>query len=233
MIMQDPMTSLNPVFTIGNQIIEALALNRETDKRDYREQAVDMLRRVRLAEPETRMHEYQHQLSGGMRQRVVGAIALSCRPEVLIADEPTTSLDLTVQAQYLNLLRELQRETGVSIIIITHDFGIVAEMCDRVLVMYAGKVVESASLEQLFAKPSHPYTRALMECVPPVDRRPERLVSIEGQPPNPLALPAGCRFHPRCLVRMERCQREAPPDFVVEEGHRASCWRLEPGAPND
>src|SRR5207245_1650081 len=193
MILQDPQTSLNPVFTIGNQLIEALSIHRESRTRDLVQRAIKALKQVRVAAPERRVDDYPHQMSGGMKQRVVGAIALSCEPHVIIADEPTTSLDVTIQAQYLRLLREIQEETGLSIIFITHDFGIVAKMCDRVMVMYAGRVVESGPVREIFNKPSHPYTQALLSSVPTMDERVERLYSITGQPPALWDLPVGCR----------------------------------------
>src|SRR5687767_7182975 len=183
MILQDPQTSLNPVFTIGNQLLEAITIHHKGRSRALVQRAINALKQVRVAAPERRVHDYPHQMSGGMKQRVVGAISLSCEPEVIIADEPTTSLDVTIQAQYLRLLKEIQAETGLSIIFITHDFGIVAKMCDRVMVMYAGRVVESGPVRDIFNHPSHPYTHALLQSVPNMDERPERLYAIEGQPP--------------------------------------------------
>src|SRR5215475_3972556 len=227
MILQDPQTSLNPVFTIGNQLIEALKIHHESRARELVQRAINALKQVRVAAPERRVDDYPHQMSGGMKQRVVGAIALSCEPHVIIADEPTTSLDVTIQAQYLRLLREIQEETGLSIIFITHDFGIVAKMCDRVMVMYAGRVVESGSVRDIFNHPSHPYTQALLSSVPKLEERPDRLYSIQGQPPALWDVPPGCRFASRCAYADDRCQQAYPPSFTVGEGHIADCWRLE------
>jgi oligopeptide/dipeptide ABC transporter ATP-binding protein len=227
MILQDPQTSLNPVFTIGNQIIEAVKIHHKGTARELVQRAITALKQVRVAAPDRRVEDYPHQMSGGMKQRVVGAIALCCEPHVIIADEPTTSLDVTIQAQYLRLLREIQQETGLSIIFITHDFGIVAKMCDRVMVMYAGRVVETGSVRDIFNHPSHPYTQALLNSVPKLEERTERLYSIEGQPPALWNLPPGCRFAARCPYADERCEREYPPSFTVKDGHTADCWRLE------
>lgn len=228
MILQDPQTSLNPVFTIGNQLIEAIKIHHKKSKtRELLDRAINALKHVRVAAPERRVEDYPHQMSGGMKQRVVGAIAMSCEPHVIIADEPTTSLDVTIQAQYLRLLREIQEETRLSIIFITHDFGIVAQMCDRVMVMYAGRVVETGSVRDIFNHPSHPYTQALLDSVPKLEERSKRLFSIEGQPPALWNLPEGCRFAARCPYSEERCEREYPPSFALTEGHTANCWRLE------
>jgi oligopeptide/dipeptide ABC transporter ATP-binding protein len=226
MILQDPQTSLNPVFTIGNQLIEAIKINHQSRTRELVQRAIEALKHVRVAAPERRVDDFPHQMSGGMKQRVVGAIALSCEPHVIIADEPTTSLDVTIQAQYLRLLREIQEETGLSIIFITHDFGIVAKMCDRVMVMYAGRIVERGSVRDIFNHPSHPYTQALLNSVPKLEERVGRLYSIEGQPPALWNLPTGCRFAPRCPYVDERCEKEYPPSVTVQEGHTADCWRL-------
>lgn len=227
MILQDPQTSLNPVFSIGNQLIEAVKIHKKGRHRDLVQHAINALKQVRVAAPERRVEDYPHQMSGGMKQRVVGAIALSCEPHVIIADEPTTSLDVTIQAQYLRLLREIQEETGLSIIFITHDFGIVAKMCDRVMVMYAGRAVETGSVRDIFNHPTHPYTQALLNSVPKLEERTSRLYSIEGQPPALWNLPAGCRFAARCPYVEARCEHEYPPSFQVAEGHTADCWRLE------
>jgi len=226
MILQDPMTSLNPVYTVGNQLIETLRMREEGRGVGLKERAVELLSKVKIASPETRIGNYPHQMSGGMRQRVVGAIAISGGPKVLIADEATTSLDATIQYQYLNLLREIQKDTGLAIIFITHDFGIVAKMCDRVAVMYAGKVVELAPVRDLFNKPSHPYTEALMRSVPNVDEEVDKLYAIEGQPPALDKLPAGCIFAPRCPYAFERCLHEYPTPVTVGEDHYAHCWKL-------
>ncbi|MGH7391964.1 MAG: ABC transporter ATP-binding protein [Candidatus Rokuibacteriota bacterium] len=230
MILQDPMSSLNPVFSIGDQVAEALRIHQRLAGAGLWASARDMLRRVRIPSPDLRLRNYPHQLSGGMRQRVVGAIALSCRPRVLIADEPTTSLDVTIQAQYLRLLKELQQEMGLGLVFITHDFGIVARMCDRVAVMYAGRVVETAGVREIFNHPRHPYTRALLASVPPLESRVERLASIDGQPPPLHDLPPGCPFVPRCAHARSVCREEYPPAVAVEgDGHRAACWKVAEG----
>jgi oligopeptide/dipeptide ABC transporter ATP-binding protein len=227
MILQDPQTSLNPVFTVGNQLIEAIKIHHRDGRRSLVQRAIDGLKQVRVAAPERRVAEYPHQMSGGMKQRVVGAIAISCEPRVLIADEPTTSLDVTIQAQYLRLLREIQEQANLALIFITHDFGIVAKMCDRVMVMYAGRVVESGPVRDVFNRPSHPYTQALLNSVPRMDEAVGRLQSISGQPPALWDLPEGCRFAARCAHADDRCRREYPPRFTVAEGHTADCWMLE------
>ena len=227
MILQDPQTSLNPVFTIGNQLIEAIQIHHHDRRRSLVRRAIDSLKSVRVAAPERRVEDYPHQISGGMKQRVVGAIAISCEPKVIIADEPTTSLDVTIQAQYLRLLREIQEQTNLAVIFITHDFGIVAKMCDRVLVMYAGRVVESGSVRDIFNHPSHPYTQALLKSVPTMDDDVERLYSISGQPPALWDLPPGCRFAARCPHADDRCRSEYPPAFRAGQDHTAACWMLE------
>jgi oligopeptide/dipeptide ABC transporter ATP-binding protein len=227
MILQDPQTSLNPVFTIGNQLIEAIKTQHGDGRRGLVRRAIDELKKVRVAAPERRVDDYPHQISGGMKQRVVGAIAMSCEPRVIIADEPTTSLDVTIQAQYLRLLREIQETTNLALIFITHDFGIVAKMCDRVMVMYAGRAVESGSVRDIFNRPAHPYTEALLRSVPTMDDDIERLYSIGGQPPALWDLPPGCRFAARCAYADERCRREYPPDFTAGDGHVAACFRLD------
>ena len=227
MILQDPQTSLNPVFTIGNQLIEALGTHQSGARKSMVRKAVDALQSVKVAAPERRLEDFPHQMSGGMKQRVIGAIAISCAPKVIIADEPTTALDVTIQLQYLRLLKDIQAETGLAIIFITHDFGIVARMCDRVAVMYAGRIVESADVRDLFNKPNHPYTQALMASVPQMDRT-DRLFAIEGQPPALYALPPGCRFADRCTHAQDKCRAEYPSRFQVEESHAADCWMLDP-----
>ena len=226
MILQDPQTSLNPVFSIGNQVIEALGISEKTNRKSMFNRAVESLRSVKVAAPESRMNDYPHQMSGGMKQRVIGAISMASSPNVIIADEPTTALDVTIQLQYLNLLKDIQRETGMAIIFITHDFGIVARMCDRVAVMYAGRIVESADVRSLFNKPTHPYTQALINSVPQMDRT-DRLFSIDGQPPALWDLPEGCRFADRCQHARPQCHQEYPGVLRVGEGHVASCWMLD------
>ncbi len=227
LIIQDPMTSLNPVFSIGNQVEEAIRIHQDIPKRTIMAQALEVLRKVNIPAAETRIKDYPHQMSGGRRQRVVGAIGISCEPQVLIADEPTTSLDVTIQAQYLKLLKDIQKDSDLSIIFITHDFGIVAKMCDRVAVMYAGRIVEHGSVRDIFNNPSHPYTEALLASVPKMDVVVDRLYSIEGQPPPLHDLPIGCSFADRCPVVMDRCTVEYPIELKVSDGHTASCWRVE------
>jgi oligopeptide/dipeptide ABC transporter ATP-binding protein len=232
MILQDPQTSLNPVFTAGNQLIEALRTLHAEGLRSLWRRAEDALRRVRVAAPEQRMRDYPHQMSGGMKQRIVGAISLAAEPKMLVADEPTTALDATIQLQYLNLLKEIQERTRVAMLFITHDFGIVARMCERVAVMYAGRIVESGPVRELFRAPRHPYTQALMASVPRMDADVERLPSIDGQPPALHRLPAGCRFAPRCAYADDRCRTEYPATFLVGAAHEAACWRAEPSRPS-
>lgn len=228
MILQDPQTSLNPAFSIGNQIIEALQLHTKDSRTGLRVRAVEALRRVKVAAPEHRVESYPHQMSGGMRQRAVGAIAISCKPKLIIADEPTTSLDVTVQAQYLRLLQELQRETRLSIIFITHDFGVVSRLCHRLAVMYAGRIVETGSVQAVFDNPGHPYTEALIGTVPTLRKQTGRLPTIAGQPPAVMDLPKGCPFAPRCGYVRARCRTEMPPTLPSRSGkdHTAACWRL-------
>ncbi|MBW2056850.1 MAG: ABC transporter ATP-binding protein [Deltaproteobacteria bacterium] len=225
MILQDPMTSLNPVFTIGNQVAEAIRIHQRLKGRHLWEKTIEILRLVRIPAPEMRLGDYPHQMSGGMRQRVVGAAALSCRPEVLIADECTTSLDVTIQAQYLSLLKEVQERLHVAIIFITHDLGIVAKMCDRVAVMYAGRIVETAPMREIFHNALHPYTDALLKSVPRLEERQRWLATIEGQPPSLLNLPPGCSFAPRCSKADDRCLVQYPPEVRVGKDHTVSCWR--------
>jgi peptide/nickel transport system ATP-binding protein len=230
MIFQEPMTSLNPVMRIGDQIVEVVRLHREITAKEAWKQAVDMLRLVRIPEPERRAHEYPHQLSGGMRQRAMIAMALACRPALLIADEPTTALDVTIQAQILALIVDLQKRLGTGLILITHDLGVVAQTAQRVIVMYAGKKVEEATVETLFENPRHPYTRGLMASMPAVislDAKADaRLTEIPGMVPSLTNLPPGCAFAPRCKLAIERCRTEYPPlqDF---DGHLAACWRAD------
>ena len=226
LIIQDPMTSLNPVFSIGNQVMEAVKIHQDIPKKSILDRALDVLRKVNTPAAETRIRDYPHQMSGGMRQRVVGAISISCQPSVLIADEPTTSLDVTIQAQYLKLLKELQVEQDLGLIFITHDFGVVAKMCDKVAVMYAGKIVEQGSVRDIFNNPSHPYTEALLASVPKLEEDVDRLYSIEGQPPTLHDLPQGCPFAPRCAYVMDRCREDYPTTIQVNDTHSAACWRL-------
>jgi len=211
---------------IGNQVAEPLTIHQKLKGAKLWEKVKEMLGLVRIPAAEVRIRDYPHQMSGGMRQRVVGAIALSCKPHLLIADEPTTSLDVTIQSQYLRLLKEIQQESGVSMIFITHDLGIVARICDRVAVMYAGKIVERAQVRELYNNPQHPYTVALMKSLPKLEERVARLFAIGGQPPSLLDLPAGCAFYPRCSQADEKCRQEYPPTVDITEGHSASCWRL-------
>jgi oligopeptide/dipeptide ABC transporter ATP-binding protein len=228
MILQDPMASLNPLFTVGDQVAEPIRVHEGASRRNAWSRATDLLKAVRIAAPETRVREYPHQLSGGMRQRIVGAIAISCEPRILIADEPTTSLDLTIQAQYLKLLRDLQRSHNLALIFITHNLGIVAKMCDQVAVMYAGRLVELGPVKQIYNTPAHPYTRALLESIPRVGDSRKRLTAIDGQPPDPSAPPPGCAFHPRCPNVMDRCRTEAPPEFRVADSQTSRCWLSDP-----
>jgi peptide/nickel transport system ATP-binding protein len=224
MILQDPLTALNPVFTIGNQLAEPLRIHQKMAGTALKDRMLELLRLLHVPAGDRRIHDYPHQLSGGMRQRVVGAIALSCNPELLIADEPTTSLDVTIQAAYLALLKQIQQEQGLAILFITHDFSVVASICDRVAVMYAGRIVETASTWQLFNNPVHPYTKALLESIPDVRVSNKRLSSIEGSPPSIYNVPHGCPFAPRCPQVMPKCIEQFPPSFDVEPGHNSSCW---------
>src|SRR5213083_2881109 len=224
MILQDPMALLNPLFSIGDQVGEPIRVHEGANRASAWKRAVALLKSVRIASPETRATQFPHEMSGGMRQRIVGAIGISCGPRLLIADEPTTSLDLTIQAQYLSLLRELQRAQGLALIFITHNLGIVARMCDKVAVMYGGRIVESGPVRRIFGAPAHPYTRALIASIPKLGDSNGRLTAIEGQPPDPAALPEGCAFHPRCPVRLEKCATERPRDSVVGDEHRTACW---------
>jgi oligopeptide/dipeptide ABC transporter ATP-binding protein len=226
MIFQEPMTSLNPVFTIGNQIVEAIALHQGIKGQAAKNRAIEMLRKVGIADPDRRVDEYPHQMSGGMRQRVMIAMALSCSPSLLIADEPTTALDVTIQAQILDLLRRLQQDNKMSILLITHDLGVVAEMAQKVVVMYASKVAEKADVSSLFAEPLHPYTQGLLRSLPRLGERKDRLEVIGGAVPNPVAFPAGCKFHPRCPVGCndKRCQTVEPELKEVSPSHYVACW---------
>ncbi len=224
MIFQEPMTSLNPVLTIGEQIAEAVMLHQGKGKKDAWERAIEVLEKVKIPLARERVRDYPHQFSGGMRQRVMIAMALSCNPSILIADEPTTALDVTIQAQILDLMRELQAEFNMAIILITHNLGVVAEMCENVVVMYAGRPVEHASVGRTFRDPKHPYTWGLLHSIPKLYERKERLIPIEGQPPSLIDLPPGCTFAPRCPFAMEICVKADPPDYVVGENHTAKCY---------
>ncbi|MFZ5825077.1 MAG: ABC transporter ATP-binding protein [Bacillota bacterium] len=224
MIFQEPMTSLNPVYTIGDQISEAIQLHQGLSYKEATDKAVEMLRLVGIPLPERRVKEYPHQLSGGMRQRVMIAMALSCNPKLLIADEPTTALDVTIQAQILELMKKLKKELGMAIMLITHDLGVVAEMAERVVVMYAGKVVEEADAVNVFKHPLHPYTEGLLRSIPRMDEDVEKLHVIEGVVPNPLHLPPGCRFEPRCPYSIDKCKTEQPPLEQVAPGRWVACY---------
>ena len=231
MIFQEPMTSLNPVFTVGNQIAESITLHQGLSQKDAMERAVELLQAVHIPAPETRVKEYPHQLSGGMRQRVMIAMALACEPDVLIADEPTTALDVTVQAQVFELLLELQQERGTSIILITHDMGAIAEMANQVAVMYAGRVIETGMVDEILENPKHPYTQGLISCVPhlsddpAVERQP--LTEIPGVVPPLTELGRGCAFEPRCDVKIDRCSANRPQQFQVAQNHAAACWLMQ------
>jgi len=226
MIFQEPMTSLNPVFTVGDQIMEAIMLHQKVGKREARKKTIEMLRLVGIPSAEKRVDEYPHQMSGGMRQRVMIAMALSCNPRLLIADEPTTALDVTIQAQILDLMLKLKEDLGTAIMLITHDLGVVAETVNKVVVMYAGKIVESADVVSIFKKPEHPYTLGLLGSIPKVNEDRERLQVIEGVVPNPFNMPTGCRFHPRCSFVRDICKEEEPELVDVEAGHQVRCWRF-------
>jgi len=224
MIFQEPMTSLNPAFTIGDQIVEGLLRHRSISRAEAQARAIAVLRQVRMPAPEQRFHEYPHKLSGGMRQRAMIAMALACEPRLLIADEPTTALDVTIQAQIIALMRTLQAETGTAVILITHDLGVVAEVADEVAVMYSGKLVERAPVRAIFQEPQHPYTVGLLGSIPRLDEQRERLASIEGQVPNPLRRPAGCNFAERCPFAIAQCRAEVPPLREVGPAHLSACW---------
>jgi oligopeptide/dipeptide ABC transporter ATP-binding protein len=224
MIFQDPMTSLNPVLSVGYQIMETLRVHRGLSKKDARKQAIFLLQRVGIANAGQRIDDYPHEFSGGMRQRVMIAMAVACQPKLLIADEPTTALDVTIQAQILNLLREFREEFGMSIIIITHDLGVVAQLADRVAVMYAGRIVENAPVEEIFKNPQHPYTQALVASIPRLGEQPDRLQTIEGAPPRLREDYEGCSFYPRCAFRVPVCAEKRPVLAEIREGQTAACW---------
>ena len=229
MIFQEPMTSLNPVFNIGRQVSEAIMIHQKLNKKDALNKSIDMLKRVNIPSPEKRLHDYPHQLSGGMRQRVMIAMALSCEPSLLIADEPTTALDVTIQAQILDLILKMKEDLGTSVILITHDLGVIAEMAQRVLVMYAGKIVEEADVRTLFKRPLHSYTQGLLGSIPYLQTeggvsKKKKLQEIPGIVPSLLNLPPGCKFHPRCSLKIEKCTREEPALKPAEKGHLVRCW---------
>lgn len=232
MVFQDPMTSLNPVLSVRDQLTESLILHKKIDVSAAYQRALALMKMVGIPSPETRIDQYPHQFSGGMRQRVMIAMALSCEPRLLIADEPTTALDVTIQAQILQLMKELKTKINTSIILITHDLGVVAGLCQRVIVMYGGKIAESGLLRDIFYSPRHPYTWGLLKSIPRIhEESGAKLVPIWGQPPDLLAPPQGCRFMPRCDYAMKICETEAPPFFDVSSGHQAACWLLDPRAP--
>jgi len=224
MIFQEPMTSLNPVFTIGNQIGETLQIHTDLSASNIRKEVLKLLDKVRIPSPERRIDQYPHEMSGGMKQRVMIAMALACKPDLLIADEPTTALDVTIQAQILDLLKSLQEEMGMAILLITHNLGVVAQFSQNVIVMYASKIAERASVAQLFKNPSHPYTKALLNSLPRPGERGKRLESIRGTVPSPLQYPKGCHFSTRCLEVLEHCSEQPPPLIQIESGHQTSCW---------
>ena len=233
MIFQDPMTCMNPTTQVGWQVVESVRLHNKISKKDAKEEAVNQLTRVNIPNPRERARQYPHQFSGGMRQRAMIAMALSCKPKLLIADEPTTALDVTIQAQIMDLLSEMKRETNTAIILITHDLGVVAGIADRVAVMYAGKVVEMGTTRQIFYENRHPYTRALLGSLPQTDSsKREPLTSIPGTPPDLLNPPKGCGFAARCKHCMQICREELPPEFTTEDGHKACCWLLHPDCPS-
>lgn len=231
MILQDPLTSLNPVYTIGNQVAESFMLiERNARHSSITQKVIDVLRRVNIPSAEQRLNDYPFQFSGGMSQRVLAAMAIAQEPRLLIADEPTTSLDVTIQDQFLRLLKRMQEVTNMGLILVTHDLGIVAETCDRVAIMYAGKIIEHGNVERVYESPAHPYTEALMQALPKLGSKRKRLFQIEGEPPNLLKLPPGCSFQPRCPKAIEICREEYPPVVPVSDGGHASCWLLEKGS---
>ncbi|MFF3023443.1 ABC transporter ATP-binding protein [Gottfriedia sp. NPDC057948] len=224
MIFQEPMTSLNPLHTCGKQIMEPILLHQKVSKNEAKQTTIELLRMVGIPSPEQRFHEYPHQLSGGMRQRIMIAIALACEPKLLIADEPTTALDVTIQAQILDLMNRLMKKRDMSMILITHDLGVVKEMCDQVVVMYTGQIVEKSPTASVFSEPLHPYTKGLLNAIPKISNKVDRLEAIEGSVPDALNMPSGCSFHPRCLFATERCKNEAPPLFLHSDGRKVRCF---------
>jgi oligopeptide/dipeptide ABC transporter ATP-binding protein len=224
MIFQEPMTSLNPVFTCGDQVAEAIMLHQGKNRKDAIKSTIELFKHVGISMPERRINEYPHQLSGGLRQRVMIAMGLSCNPELLIADEPTTALDVTIQAQILNLLRKIQNEFGMSIILITHDLGVIAGIASKVIVMYAGSIVEMGKVKEIYKDPLHPYTIGLLRSIPRINIQKKVLDTIEGQVPNPASLPSGCPFHPRCSKAMDICSKQKPPKLILSSNREVACW---------
>lgn len=227
MIFQEPMTSLNPIMKCGKQIAESLRFHRGMKKQEAMEEAIHMMREVGIANPEVRAHEYPHQMSGGMRQRVMIAMALACQPQILIADEPTTALDVTIQAQILDLIRELNESMGTSVVFITHDLGVISELCDTVIVMYTGHIVEQAPVKELFEEPKHPYTKGLLDAIPRITKERNPLKTIEGMVPNPTERIEGCSFSPRCPYVTDRCRKENPPVRQISDSRQVRCWMYE------
>lgn len=225
MVFQEPMTSLNPVFTCGDQVMEAIILHQKVSKTEAAKRATAMFQRVGIPDPERRLNEYPHQLSGGLRQRVMIAIALSCNPKLLICDEPTTALDVTIQAQILSLLKQLQKDLGMAVIMITHDLGVIADIAEQVAVMYAGRIVEYASVRELYHNPQHPYTIGLMKAIPRLGIKTDKLNQIDGTVPSPMNFPTACRFHPRCPIADEKCRSVEPELVEITANHRVRCWK--------
>ena len=223
-IFQDPMTSLNPTYTIGNQLREAILLHTDRNRAEANARAVEMLKLVGVNEPEKRLKQYPHELSGGMRQRVMIAMALACEPDILIADEPTTALDVTIQAQILELMKELQKKLGMAIIMITHDLGVIADMCDEIIVMYAGRVCERGTVDEIFYNPKHEYTKGLLRSIPKLDSKNHRLIPIAGSPVDLTCMPKGCAFASRCDKAMKICLSDLPEELPINDNHKASCW---------